>query len=405
MLRWTAVGPTVWLLGLTSLFTDISAEMITSTLPLYAMFSLQLSPAAFGLIDGLQQGGASLMRLFGGVATDRWQRPKEVASIGYAASAACRLGLLLIGRNPMGLTGLTLVDRLGKGLRTSPRDAMISLSTPRAGLAAAFGVHRMLDTLGAMLGPLAAFALLSKFRGGYDVVFVVSFVMALIGLAILVAFVRNPAKTASVPEPATPERSSTLLRDGRIRTLALSVGGLGAATLSDSFIYLLLQRRLDFNPVYLPLLYFATPAVYMALAAPMGWIADRAGRGVIVIGGYVALLAVYAMILVPAAGLATLVLSVLLLGAYYAATDGVVPALASAVVPARHRATGLSVVGSSNDVGKIISGLAFGWLWSQAGMDAAIGVFAVGLLVTLMVAGPTFRRLQHDVDATAESRA
>ncbi len=162
MLRWTTVGPTVWLLGLTSLFTDISSEMITSTLPLYAMFSLQMSPAAFGLLDGVQQGGASLMRLAGGVVTDRWRQHKAVAVFGYAASAACRLGLLLVGRSPAGLTALTLVDRFGKGVRTSPRDAMISLSTPRAGLAAAFGVHRMLDTLGAMLGPIVAFAVLSR---------------------------------------------------------------------------------------------------------------------------------------------------------------------------------------------------------------------------------------------------
>jgi MFS family permease len=398
LLRWTAVGPTVWLLGLTSLFTDISSEMITSTLPLYAMFSLQLSPAAFGVIDGLQQGGASLMRLAGGVVTDRWQRHKAVAIVGYAVSAACRLGLLLVGRSSIGLTSLTLFDRLGKGLRTSPRDAMISLSTPRAGLAAAFGVHRMLDTLGAMLGPIVAFAVLSRLRNAYDVVFVVSFVLALIGVAILVAFVRNP-EVAAGAELRPTTGAGQLWRDPRIRTMVLSVGGLGAATLSDSFIYLVLQRRLDFNPVYLPLLYVATPAVYMVLAAPVGWAADRIGRGAVVIMGYAALLGVYAMMLAPAAGILTLVVSIGCMGIYYAATDGVVPALASAVVDTRVRATGLSLVGSANDIGKIVSGLAFGWLWSRLDFQAATAVFAVGLLVTLIITGPALRRLQTEVEA------
>jgi MFS family permease len=364
----------VWLLGLTSLFTDLSSEMITSTLPIYAMFSLQLSPAAFGLIDGLQQGGASLMRLTGGVVTDRWQQHKAVAAVGYGASASCRLGLLLVGRSPAGLTALTLTDRLGKGLRTSPRDAMISLSAPRAGLAAAFA-------------------------DSYEPVFVVSFVLALIGLAILVAFVRNPSIAADRAETRAAESRARLWADQRVRTMVLSVGGLGAATLSDSFIYLVLQRRLDFNPMYLPLLYVATPVVYMALATPLGWAADRIGRGVVVTLGYGALFAVYLLMLLPPAGGATLVLAIALMGAYYAATDGVVPALTSAFVDARRRATGLSLVGSANDVGKILSGLTFGWLWSRFDVQVATTVFAAGLLIGVIATAPALRRLQFDAGA------
>jgi MFS family permease len=397
VLRWTTVGPTVWLLGLTSLFTDLSSEMITSTLPVYAMFSLQLSPAAFGLIDGVQQGGASLMRLAGGVVTDRWRQHKAVAAAGYAASAACRIGLLFVGRSPAGLTALALVDRLGKGLRTSPRDAMISLGSPRAGLAAAFGVHRMLDTLGAMLGPIVAFAVLARVAGGYDAVFVVSFVLALVGLAILVAFVRNPALAPDQAGGRSAAGPGPLWRDRRVRTMVMSVGGLGAATLSDSFIYLVLQHRLDFNPVYLPLLYVATPAVYMVLAAPVGWAADRVGRGVVVTMGYGALFAAYVLLLLPPAGLLTLALTVACMGAYYAATDGVVAALTSAFVSTRLRATGLSLVGTANDTGKIVSGLAFGWLWSRLDSQAATASFAAALLIVVIATAPVFRRLQMDV--------
>jgi MFS family permease len=260
----------------------------------------------------------------------------------------------------------------------------------------------MLDTLGAMLGPMAAFAVLSRMPSAYDVVFVTSFVLALIGVAILVAFVRNPVVPAGPMRPLAAG-AGQLWRDPRIRTMVVSVGGLGAATLSDSFIYLVLQRRLDFNPVYLPLLYVATPAVYMLLAAPVGWAADRVGRGVVVMMGYAALLAVYVMMLLPAAGLITLVISIVCMGAYYAATDGVVPALTSAVVDARVRATGLSLVGAANDVGKIVSGLAFGFLWSGLDVQAAVGIFAAGLLVMVMVAGPALRRLQSEVEAEQPS--
>ena len=157
-LGWRQVGPNVWMLGLTSLMTDVSSEMVASILPLYALFFLQTSPIGFGIVDGLQRGGPALMRLLGGSLTDRWRRHKEIAAVGYLASAVSRLSLLLIGRSPIGLVAAVTLDRLGKGLRTSPRDALISLSVPRAALAAGFGIHRALDTTGAMLGPILAFA-------------------------------------------------------------------------------------------------------------------------------------------------------------------------------------------------------------------------------------------------------
>jgi predicted MFS family arabinose efflux permease len=115
--------------------------------------------------------------------------------------------------------------------------------------------------------------------------------------------------------------------------------------------------------------------------------------------GYGALLSVYVLMLLPAAGPFTLVLSIVFMGGYYAATDGVVAALTSAVVDPRLRATGLALVGSANDVGKIASGLAFGWLWSQVGIEASVGIFAALLLAMLIVAGPPIRRFQADADA------
>ena len=320
------------------------------------MFRLQLSPVTFGLIDGLQQGGAALAALLSGVFTDRWRRHREIAGAGYLVSAFCRLGLLLAGRSAAGLIAVTSLDRLGKGLRTSPRDALISLSSPPAGLAAAFGVHRALDTAGAMLGPIVAFALLRWIPGGYDVVFVVSFAVALIGVGILVAFVHNPRAELHAGDGCARRNVGAFLGDSRFRIIAISGAALGLVTLSDSFIYLALQRRLQFGEAYLPLLFVATPAVYMLLAVPAGWLADRVGRAPIIIAGYAALLAAYGILLLPSQGTVALALCIILLGAYYAATNGVMMALASAVLPASLRATGLSIVSTANNAGRILAG-------------------------------------------------
>ena len=395
-----AVGPNVLFLGLTSLVTDISSEMITSVLPLYVVFQLQQSMVFFGLIDGLQQGGAALLRLASGWLTDRWRRYKEIAGAGYLASAFCRLGLLVAGPSAQGILAVTLIDRLGKGVRTSPRDALISLSAPPDRLGAAFGVHRSLDTAGAMLGPIAAFALLYWMPGAFDIVFVVSFAVALIGVGILVAFVRNPAAgdpAAALPAaPAADARG--LLADGRFRTIAIAAGALGLVTISDSFLYLAMQRRFAFGPQYLPLLFVATPAVYMILAIPIGRLADRVGRAPVVVGGYAALLAAYGALFLPAGGAPAVAVCVLLLGAYYAATDGVMLALASAVLPASRRGTGLSIVTTANNVGRILASLAFGGLWSRWSAETTVGIFAGAMAVTLILVGVMLLKLRGDVE-------
>jgi hypothetical protein len=138
------VSPIVWYLGATSFFTDVSSEMVSSILPIYLVLHLHLSPLAFGTIDGLYQGFAAFARLAGGFLADRWRNHKNVASFGYGLSAACKLGLLAAG-NAWGLLAATIaLDRTGKGIRTAPRDALISYSSERKTLASSFGVHRAL---------------------------------------------------------------------------------------------------------------------------------------------------------------------------------------------------------------------------------------------------------------------
>nr|BFE82720.1 hypothetical protein GCM10020093_053210 [Planobispora longispora] len=267
------VPANVLALGAVSLITDVSSEMITAVLPFYLVLSLGLTPLAFGLVDGLYFGVTALVRLAAGHAADRWQRRKLVAGLGYGLSAVCRLGLLAAGGSAALIGAVVAADRTGKGIRTAPRDALISLSAEPGRLGQAFGVHRAMDTVGAMLGPLAAFAVL-HLTGAYDTVFVVSFAIAALGVLVLVLYVRDHRDT--VPGPPSIRPALALLRERRWRRLCLLACGLGLVTLSDPFVYLLMQKQGGIEAAYLPLLPLATAAVYLALAVPLGRLADRA---------------------------------------------------------------------------------------------------------------------------------
>ncbi len=389
-------APNVLALGMTSLLTDVSSEMVTSILPMYLMLHLQLSPLGFGAIDGMQQAGASLLRLGSGVLADRSRRYRAIAATGYGVSALCKLGLLLAGTTAFGVAALTFLDRLGKGLRSSPRDALISLSVPPAELGRAFGLHRTFDTAGALLGPLVAFGALSLAPGAYDAVFAVSFAIALIGVGVIVCFVSDPAPevTGAARAPAEPGlRSSIRQLLGRhgLRVTAAGAGAIGLITVSDSFIYLLLQQRLQFDSSYLPLLYVATPLVYMLLALPLGWLSDRVGRVRVFLLGHGALLACYVLLLLPVSVALTLPFVVLLLGGYYAATDGVLMALSSALLPSALRGSGIALVSTVNLLGRLLASVCFGFVWSRFDIRAAlVGFFVAGLLVLVWL-GVAFR--------------
>lgn len=382
------VSSNVVFLGLTSLFTDISSEMISTVLPMYLVLFLQLTPLQFGVLDGLYQGAAALVRVAAGLVADRWRRHKEVAVAGYGLSAACKLGLLVVGGVWTGLVAVILLDRTGKGIRTAPRDALISLSEPRERLATAFGVHRALDTTGAMLGPLIAFGLLMLTPGAYDNVFVVSLCAAIIGVGLLTLFVQN--RPAGLPEEqarlTTVRDALALLKSPRFRTLFVVGAALSLATMSDGFLYLGLQRRMSFNAGLFPLLYVATALVYLLLAVPFGQLADRFGRARVFVGGHVLLLIVYSALVLPSVGYLELGVYLLLYGAYYAATDGVLMALASAELPAGVRTSGLALLTTATSLARLCASVLFGAVWTWWGVETSVALFAGGLLAVVVAA-------------------
>ncbi|MFD8673084.1 MFS transporter [Streptomyces seoulensis] len=381
--RLPAVAPTVLALGMVSLITDVSSEMVTAVLPLYLVAGLGLSPLGFGLLDGIYNGVSALVRLAGGHLADRGGgRHKWVAGAGYALSAACK-PLLLVAHTltPIGL--VLALDRTGKGLRTAPRDALISLSSTAENRGRAFGVHRAMDTAGALLGPLAAFLVLRATVDGYDAVFTVSCCVAVVGVLVLVLFVPGGAATprAQNATRATLRAAFALLRRRDLRRIAVCALLLGLATVSDSFVYLLLQRRLGVPDRWFALLPLGTAAVFLLLAVPLGRIADRAGRWRVFLGGHLALLLTYGLLLFPWHGTALPYAVLLLHGAFYAATDGVLMAAAADSVPSELRSSGLALVQTGQALARFTCSLSFGAAWTAWGDRAALTGSAVALAV------------------------
>jgi MFS family permease len=291
------------------------------------------------------------------------------------------------------------IDRLGKGIRTAPRDAMISLSTPERQLGAAFGVHRALDTTGAMIGPLLAFGLLALAPLAFNSIFLVSFFIALIGLGILVLLVqpKQARDAAQAPSQATPSLRAAvaLLALPRYRALLVAGGALSLATASDAFVFLALQDKLDLGNSLFPLLFVGSATTYMVLAVPMGRLADRFGRGRVFLGGYALLITVYLTLLSPMSGWVVLFLALGLLGCYYAATDGVLMALGSSVVPDEVRGSGLALVGTVTNIARLLASVAFGALWTLWGLHNAIACFAVALVAATALAAVLLARTRE----------
>jgi MFS family permease len=339
------------------------------------------------MLDGIYQGAAALVSVASGVLADRWRRHKEVAALGYGLSAACRL-LILVAGNAWGIiAAIITLDRIGKGIRTAPRDSLISQRSPEPELATAFGVHRAMDAAGAMLGPVLAFALLALMPRRFDVLFVASFGVAIIGLGSITLFV--PAVVTGERQisrtPDSPRKALQLLGDSRFRALVFTGVVLGLATISESFIFLILQRRFDVGISAFPLLYVGTSLFTSAFAIPCGRLADRLGRTRVLLGGYGVLAMVYVILLLSAAGgLLVIAAVVFLLGIFYAATDGVLTAMAAAALPMEHSGSGLAVLATATNLARLAASVTFGLLWSHAGIGQATVCYLLALAVAIL---------------------
>ena len=387
------LSPVIIWLGVVSMLTDVSSESVSAILPLYITGFLGLSTIAFGFLDGINQGASAIVRMAAGYASDRIGRPKAVAVAGYGLSMVARIGLLFAG-GFWALTAVVTADRVGKGIRTAPRDALIAVSAQPEYLARHFGVHRMLDNIGAASGPLLAFFILMLIPNGYGTVFVVSLAFATIGVAaltLLVPNLRTRRSASAEPESKTGPAWGfrwRLLREPGLGRLLVAAGILGLLTVGDGFIYLVLQDRDSFAVQWFPLLYVGTNVVFLILAIPLGRLADRWGRARVFIAGHVALVACYLLAAAPVGGFGPTAACLVLLGTFYAATDGVLAALASQLTPPDKLATGLGAAQTVVALSRMAASVGFGLLWFALG--PAVAIMAVGSCLAAAIVASWF---------------
>lgn len=389
----------VWWIGITSLLTDLATEMVGSVLPAFLFSVLLLPPLMVGFMDGLYQGAAAILRLPTGIWADKFHHHKQVAALGYGMSVVAKVGLLFSMQWGLlaALIGLGL-DRVGKAIRTAPRDVLIAAHAHRGQQGAAFGLHRAMDAVGALAGPLLAFLILAAAPENYELLLGVSLIFAAFGLLALLAKVpalkslsrEKPAGNASVPadaaDAATWKRLFQQLKAQRPFWLLLGCAtALSFGIVSDGMLYLYLQQNAKMPTSWLPLFYSGTALVFVVFAYPVGKLADKVGAKWIVIGGHALLVLWYLLMLhVPkAVGVAG---TLLVMGFFYAATDGVLMAQAALLLPTPVRTTGLALLGALIGFGRMASSTLFGALWQWQGQGTAFWVFSAVLAGAVLMA-------------------
>jgi MFS family permease len=383
-------------LGVVSFFTDVSSEMIVPVLPLFITATLGASVASLGMIEGVAESTASLLRILSGWLSDRIGRRKPFLVFGYGLSTVAKATLTIAAAWPAVLF-LRFSDRVGKGLRNPPRDALIADSVERRHLGQAFGFHRALDTLGAAIGPLVAFLMLGAFPGQFRRIFLISAIPAALSIVVILLFVRAPRAA----DPAARRGLSLGLRGFRPAFHRfLAVAGLFSLANSSTAFLLLLANRAGFTAQQVTLIYLAYNLVYALLSWPVGILSDRVGRRPMLLGAYLLFAALYGMLAwraTPAFAIA----GFLLLGVHSALLEGSQRSLVGDLVPDDRRGTAFglyyTVVGAALLPASWIAGV----LWERFGpramfaVDAALALGAALLFIALLDPRHEWRDRHH----------
>ena len=363
----------VFVLGLVSFFTDISSEMIVPVRILFLVGVLGTPLPVAGLIEGLAESASSLLKIASGQWSDRVNSRKPMIFAGYTISNLAKPVLALAATWQQAL-GLILLDRVGKGTRTSPRDALMADSTPAAYRGKAFGFHRSMDTLGAAVGPLLTAAILLATNNNLRAVFAWTIVPGVISVVLILVFLREiprvqaarRAQAAAVPRESRRERMARLGAPFWLFTAVATVFALGNS--SDAFIFLR-SEGLEHSLAAVPLMYFGYNIVYALLATPLGALSDRWGRLPVLAAGYIAFAVVYSGWAAATQGWQAWALF-LVYGIYAAATEGVGKALVVDLAPGAERGSALGWYNGVTGFAALPANLIGGWLWSVYGPSA-----------------------------------
>ncbi len=372
----------VFFLGVVSFLTDVSSDMIFTLVPLFLLNVLRVGTPVIGLIEGIAEGAASLLKVLSGWLSDRLGRRKGLAVFGYSISTLAK-PFLYFATTWGAVAAVRFVDRVGKGIRTSPRDALVADSAPPEEMGKSFGLHRGMDTLGAVLGlSVAALVVYLVQRGGleltrdaFQTIVLVGIVPAVLAVFVLLFFVRERGRRADStgvscsanghPSGAVPTKKGF---DFRFKLFLAIMVVFTLGNSSDAFLILRAQN-LDFSVPQILLLFVAFNLVYALAALPAGLVSDRLGRkGVIVVGWSIYALAYLGLAVASAAWQVWLLFA--LYGLYYGVAEGVTRAFVCDLVPAERRGTAYGLYHTAVGLSLLPASLIAGWLWHLIGPEA-----------------------------------
>lgn len=393
--RFKDIPPGVWALGLVSLFMDISSEMIHALLPVYLVTVLGASMVAVGFIEGIAEATAMIVKIFSGALSDWLGKRKLLAVIGYGLAAftkpifplATGLGWIVAAR---------FIDRIGKGIRGAPRDALIADLTPTPLRGGAYGLRQALDSVGACLGPLLAVAMMVAFAGDTRAVMWAAVVPAFVAVALLVVWVREPARAPGADAAPAPRPS---LADARqLSARYWRVVALGAvftlARFSEAFL-VLRAHDVGFETAWVPAVMIVMSAFYALAAYPAGAAADRASARPLLLAG-LALLIAADVVLAQAASIGAVFAGAALWGLHMAFTQGLLSKLVADTAPPALRGTAFGVFNLVGGGALLLASVIAGALWdawgARATFAAGAGFAAVAALGLLLVRPPEATR-------------
>jgi MFS family permease len=369
----------VWALGFVSLSMDTSSELVHSLLPVFLVSGLGASMTAVGLIEGVAEATALVTRIFSGTLSDYLGRRKALAVLGYGLAAVTKPLFPLAGSVGMVLTA-RFIDRIGKGIRGAPRDALVAdLSPPRL-RGASFGLRQSLDTVGAIAGPVVAIVAMGLLANDIRAVFWIAVIPALMSIVILLAFVNEPDRRADAGPARVRLRLANIKTLGPAYWAVVTVGAvLTLARCSEAFLVLRASGT-GLALTFVPLVLVVMNTAYAASAYPAGVWSDRAGRRVVLLGG-VAVLVLADVVLATASGIWFVMLGIALWGLHMGLTQGLLATMVTDTAPAALRGTAFGVFNLVSGVAMLAASVLAGLLWDRFGPT---GTFAAGAIFSLI---------------------
>ncbi|HEX6587833.1 MAG TPA: MFS transporter [Longimicrobiales bacterium] len=373
----------VWALGFVSLFMDVSSEMIHSLLPIYLVSALGASALTVGFIEGIAEATANITKVFSGALSDWMRRRKRLAVIGYGLAAFTK-PVFAIAQTIPPVVGARFLDRVGKGIRGAPRDALVADITPAHLRGASFGLRQSLDTMGAFLGPLAAIALMALTANAFRTVFWFACIPAFIALALLVVGVHEPARHDAHAKPAP--RFADMARLGIPFWRVVAVASvLTLARFSEAFLVLRAQD-VGLRTALVPLTLVAMNVAYAASAYPAGALADRRGRRDVLLLGFAFLIGADLLLaLIPT--VAGTMVGAALWGLHMGFTQGLFAALVADTAPAELRGSAFGVFNLAVGLAMLAASVLAGALWSSYGPPATFLAGATFTTIALLGVG------------------